>query len=346
MNKFITILSVLLFVTYANTTSKVSYSEIVNSLAEITRVQAGSELVKNIGADFKVSADKLIGFGKQLAKQCHAIINANEQKQKQTQAVIESVKKNTASLEKENVAATAAIAQGQKDIASQKAQAKAHKNNVAKEFQALNKRSLNLVQRARILKRLVNLIQDEMAGGQRTEKVSSFKVDNKLSKFTFAELHNEMKELDHPDAFIQSMMTTLIMITSKRTHFVNQKNVQRILGLIKNIMQKDRSSFESYKKSLDARVAAMKKARKGLEASIGAIYESIFERRAAIASNVMRIKQNKADVDNMEKILKRAGSRKEFNQNACKSQGALALRQKKFFEDGIAHINAIKRYFE
>merc|ERR1712100_171410 len=109
----------------------------------------------------------------------------------------------------------------------------------------LQDQSTDFVQRQRVLKRLMNLINDELRGNQRESTVGNFEVDKSLSGFSFVEVHNQLKELDSKDPLLNSMITTLIMITKdKKDVFANQEGVKKIRQMIFQILKKDRIKMQ------------------------------------------------------------------------------------------------------
>merc|ERR1712032_928624 len=109
----------------------------------------------------------------------------------------------------------------------------------------LQDQSTDFVQRQRVLKRLMYLINDELRGSQRESTVGNFEVDKSLSGFSFLEVHNQLKEINSSDPLVNSMITTLIMITKdKKDVFANQEGVKKIRQMIFQIMKKDRIKMQ------------------------------------------------------------------------------------------------------
>merc|ERR1712100_671832 len=104
----------------------------------------------------------------------------------------------------------------------------------------LQDQTTDFVQRQRVLKRLMNLINDELRGNQRESTVGNFEVDKKLSGFSFVEVHNQLKELESHDPIVRSMITTLVLITQDQKNiFANQAQVGKIAAMIEEIVKKD-----------------------------------------------------------------------------------------------------------
>merc|ERR1712032_1150076 len=101
------------------------------------------------------------------------------------------------------------------------------------------------VERQRVLRRLMNLINDELRGNQRDSTVGNFEVDKSLSGFSFLEVHNQLKGLNSGDPLVNSMITTLIMITKdKKDVFADQEGVKKIRQMIYQIMRNDRRKMQ------------------------------------------------------------------------------------------------------
>jgi hypothetical protein len=344
MNKFITILSVLLFVTYANATEKVSYSEIVNSLAEITKVQGAPDLVKSISSAFNQSYKQLEGFNSEVRRQCSAINENGKRKTESTQRLIASVTKNIASLTKHNASLAARIILSKNSRKANKARREVVVKSMQTERVVKEQRSLNLVQRKRILRRLRNLIRDELNGKQRSGTVNSFKVNNSASKFSFVELHNELEELEAHDAVTKSMITTLILITrNPNGNFANQQNVGKVLNLINQIMLKDQLNYNLFVKSSNQRRALLKLQRNALTLAIDGAKQRNSQRRITIHHNKLRIASNQTELVNLQKAIKRNQTRQSSNTAACKKHEQVSDMQKKHFTNGQRRFDELLR---
>ena len=74
MNKFFTVISLLLIVAYANCTKKVSYSQIVSSLSQISQVEGAASLVDSVTASMNKGLKDLALFRTALQNECGALV--------------------------------------------------------------------------------------------------------------------------------------------------------------------------------------------------------------------------------------------------------------------------------
>lgn len=344
MNKFITIFSVLLFVTYVNTTEKVSYSEIVNSLAQITQVQGAPGLVGAISSSFKESQSQLEKFNTAIERQCASIVESGSRRKASTELVIRTLNTNISNLELNNKNLGEQIVQAEKEVVAHNNSKAQVQTSLNQNRQSINTRSMNVVQRARILKRLLNLIEDELTANQRKSTVGSFNVNNQVSKFSFAEIHNELSELESHDPITKSMITTLILISrNPQGNFVNAESVKKIRGLVSGIINKDTANFRLFRQTAKSRSALLKTQRANLDLLINKAQVANTERRSTIASNLNLVKSHRAEIRGLEKVLARNSVRTTSNVEACKRSKQISDMQRRHFKAGVRRFDELAR---
>merc|ERR1712032_734544 len=210
-----------------------------------THVPNGPETVDLIEHNFQETVKLGHKYDQALKSQCNNII-----KRFQTGAnnALEETKKLHNGSEQMHFE-TNAIKQKIQSVAADQKEDQEKLENVKAEIQEnlgkLQDQSTDFVERQRVLKRLMNLINDELKGNQRESTVGNFEVDKSHSGFSFLEVHNQLKELDSKDPLVNSMITTLIMITKdKKDVFANQEGVKKIRQMIYQIMRNDRRKMQ------------------------------------------------------------------------------------------------------
>merc|ERR1712166_273258 len=272
MNKIFTVISLLFIVAYANCTQKASYSEIVSSLAQVSHIEGADAIVAAVATSWEESLKKLTLFNIALNNQCTGILQRAIKKEDNIKAAIKANTDTITDLIGENKEIASHIAEAVEAQAGNKKNAEALKEEIVDDAGKLQDKLLAIVERARVLKRLSNLVQDELTGAQKESTVGDFKVDKKLSGYSFLEVHNQLKELNSHDPIVKSMITTLVLITQdQKDLFANQKQFGKIQAMIEQIIKKDAAA------GLEIRAAAAKKA--------GEIHASLSE----LADDMMKV---------------------------------------------------------
>jgi hypothetical protein len=328
MNKVLSILSVLLIVTFANATKKVSYSEILSSLAEVSPpAPSAAALMDSMNRAYAASLEKFNGFTNELKRQCNGLRDAF---QKNSAAFAVSQKANNdfiGKLNKSNVLLISSIAIGEDFVKKTTKEVESIVVELEDDKKALEQRELTSIERQRVLKRLVNLVQDELTGGQRNSTVNTYNVDNNFSKFSFVEIHNQLKELQSDDAIVKSMITTLIMLTSERGIFANQKQVGKIITLIEDIIRKDALNLKEYMITAGAKRAKLRELKKGLNEQIETSSLKNRQNLHQISLNKDRIQHLQTTSNEEEKSFQRSQTRNNRNMQACAEAEKMARGQ-------------------
>ena len=344
MNKIFTVISLLYIVAYANCTQKVSYSEIVSSLAQVSHVDGADTIVDAVSSSWAESLLKLQKFNIVLTDQCTNILKRSNAKMVAFQA---AVKGNAASIEEnsaDSLKLAREITQAIEDQAGNKANAEKLKEELVNDAGVLQDKSLAIIERARVLRRLSNIVQDELTGAQKESTVGDFKVDKKLSGYSFLEVHNQLKELNSHDPIVKSMITTLVLITQdQKDLFANQKQVGKIQAMIEQIIKKDAAA------GLEIRAAAAKKAGE-IHASLSELADdmmkvmnTIAEKRATIVQNNQIVSFVKAEQVGIAANMTRAEARKVSNVAMCKKVQDLNKVQQGDFKSGVQRFADLKK---
>lgn len=342
MNKLLTIFSVLLIVAYAHATKKVSYSEIVSSLAQVSHVEGADTIVETVAASYAESLKKLQVFNTALNNQCTGIAARASKKYENFQASIKSTISSINEIEGNSKELANEISQVQQDQVENQQNQEKLREQIKEGREKLQDQSIAIIERSRVLRRLSNLVQDELTGNQRVGTVDQFKVDNSRSGYSFVEVHNQLKELESRDAVTKSMISTLILITQDR-NFANQENVGKIQALINQIIQKDAQRAEELRKNAADEAAIIQKSLSESSEAMMKNVSLIAEKRAQIAANLNVVRFSRAEQKDMEKHMARATVRKSSNLAACKKVQDMSKLQAGDFNNGRERFENLKK---
>ena len=204
-----------------------------------------------------------------------------------------------------------------------------------------------MIERARVLRRLSNLVQDELVGSQRNSTVGQYHLDTKLSGYTFLEVHNQLKELKSHDPIVKSMITTLILITQdKKNIFANHENVGKIQAMIENIIKKDAVAGEKLRQEVAEKKEEILKSLRSLADDMFKVMESLAEKRATIVQNNNIIKFNAAEQKGMLEHLNRINLRKNNNIAMCEKFNKNFKNQAGNVRDEISRFTDFKKLIE
>merc|ERR1711957_649293 len=344
MNKIFTVISLLFIVAYANCTQKVSYSEIVSSLAQVSHIEGADAIVAAVATSWEESLKKLTLFNIALNNQCTGILQRAIKKEDNIKAAIKANTDTIAYLIGENKEIASHIAEAVEAQAGNKKNAEALKEEIVDDAGKLQDKLLAIVERARVLKRLSNLVQDELTGAQKESTVGDFKVDKKLSGFSFLEVHNQLKELNSHDPIVKSMITTLVLITQdQKDLFANQAQVGKIQAMINGIIKKDAAHGAQIREIASAKAIEINKSLSELADDMFKNMNSIAENKATVAQHVQIIAFLGSEKNGMDAQMKRASVRKVSNVAMCKKVQDLNKVQQGDFKSGVQRFADLKK---
>lgn len=330
MNKFFTIISMLLFVAFANSTKKVSYLDIVSSLAQVTHVEGAGELAHQMVQSYAESLQKLQAYNAALDHQCNNILKRANEKHQNFQTAINNTNASIENMQNDNKETAAQIVQLQKDQHENEENAQKLKREIIEDAQTLQEKTLAIVERARVLRRLANLVEDELVGDQRNSTVGQYNVDKSLSGYSFVEVHSQLKELQSThDPIVKSMITTLILITQDQKNiFANQETVGKIHNMIEEIIKRDASNGEQLRQQANEKRSAISKHLTELAETSAKNNNLIAEKRADIVQNNNAINFSKNAQNGMHRHMNQAAQRLKSNQEMCQKVRNLSQVEK------------------
>lgn len=341
MNKFFTIISLLFIVTYADC-KKISFSDILTSFSQISQVEGAGDLVEATHREFEASVQKLEEYDGIVNNACSNLVTRSEGNKARlegdiakTQLTIDLMNARNAEIEQELVES----ASHQEEYAASKVQLE---NDLKEAAQDLENKALAIVERARVLRRLSDVLDDNLVGSQRSGTVSNFNVDKSLSGYSFVEVHNQLKELKSNDAMVKSMISTLILITQDEGLFANQETVGKIKNLLNSILVRDQENGEALRQAFAERTVSINESISSLVDNMNKETESDAERRAVLAENAVLTKFAESELADMRNHLNRNDARSQSNQQVCEKlrQGSNNARRRN--EDGNTKFDELR----
>jgi hypothetical protein len=344
MNKILTVISLLFIVAHANCTKKVSYSEIVSSLAQVQHVEGVDGLFATTESSWDESLSKLNAFKIAITNQCKGITARGEAKATNSADNIKSTVQIITDLGADNVKLSEEIKEAVAAQSGNQENAANLKEELVNDAGVLQDKTMAIVERARVLRRLSNLVQDELVGAQRDSTVGDFKVDKKASGFSFVEVHNQLKELNSHDPIVKSMITTLVLITQdKKNLFANQEQVGKIAAMIDEIIKKDAAAGLKLRTDAAEKATEIHKSLSELSEDMMVQMNVIAEKRATIVQHNNIISFSKAEKISMEAAAARASKRHSNNMAMCTKVQAHNKLVRGDFASGASRFEELKK---
>jgi hypothetical protein len=344
MHKFTTIISLLFIVAAANCMKKVSYSEIVSSLMQVTHVEGGAEIVDSISANYKESMKVLLAYDNQVSNQCTTITERANKKLEEAQNVLEGGIKSIQEFEASSKALAVEINEEQDGQEGNKNNAERLRSELVDDREKLQAKTIAIIERARVLQRLSNIVADELVGKQRDSTVGNFKIDNAASGYSFIQVHNQLKELNTHDPMVKSMIAALIMITQDQKNlFANQGAVSKIQAMINDIIKKDAITGQKLREAASEKVNTIQKTLSVLADTMMHTMDTLAEKKAKIVQNTNLINYLRTEQKGIEKYILRAKKRAESNLSICTNVEKLNKLHTADFQLGVSKFDELKK---
>merc|ERR1711988_238329 len=270
-----------------------------------------------------------------------------EERAKTFGGAIEGIVKNVVQLKKQSEALELAVKSGQESLKEGQAKVQQLKADAVEEASAVQERVLGIVERDRVLRRLINIINDEITGEQRTATIGKYNVNREVSGITFLEVHNQLKGLTTSDPVVKSMISTLILITQdKKELFSNQENVGKIRALIEGIIRKDNAAVARIRTASAKKVASIQRGIQEAQDVAARLVQQTATKRAQIVQNAAVIKFSDTARRGMVAHLKRAESRRDSNLNMCNRVQDLNKVNKQGIENAMNRFASLRELLD
>jgi chromosome segregation ATPase len=344
MNKLSTIISLLFIVAFVN--SKVSYSDIVSSLAEISSVNGGVEHVEQTLSSFKESTKLFGAFDERLSSECKHIQERSDRRNQEISNILAGLNKQVTDMQNDNKSAAEDIVNLEKTLESNNSGIENLNNQKEEDRSSVEAKTLNLVQRRRILQRLSNLVRDELTGEQRSATVGNFNVDKKLSGYSFVEVHNQLKELKSTDAMTKSMITTLIMITQNKNVFANHESVAKIDNLINQIIEKDAKTVVQLREESEKKQESLNNQINNFRQENDKIFDSLSNKRNTLVANARLNTTIQAEIVSVTMHQQRANKRSKNNADMCNNLKTMIGVHTRIYEETTSRLTELKNQLQ
>jgi len=342
-----TVISLLLFVAFANSTKQVTYSEIVSSLAQVSHVEGADAIMDAVRANWSENLKNLNAYNQALVQQCKNIMSRAEERAKTFGGAIKGIVQNVESLKKQSETLELAVRSGKEQLQAGQVRVQQLRADAQEEASAVQDRVLGVVERDRILRRLINIINDEITGAQRTATVGNYNVNREVSGITFLEVHNQLKGLTTSDPVVKSMISTLILITQDQKElFANQENVGKIRALIEGIIRKDNALVARIRQQSAEKVAQLQRGIQEASDVAARLVQQTANKGAQIVQNAAVIKFSETARRGMVAHLKRAEARRDSNVKMCNRVRELNRVNQKGIEQGINRFAALRQLLD
>lgn len=344
MNKFFTVISLLFIVTYASCTQKVSYSDIVSSFAELTHVEGAEHVYNGIKTEFENSVHQLEAYDNALQNECSNIVSRSNAHHNHIEENIANANKSVQEMKENILQLNLQMTQNENDRKHQMELRHNLQQELKEGAENVQQVAMDMVERNRILKRLQDLVQDELHGAQRHSTVGNFHVDKKLSGYSFVEVHNQLKELESKDPIVKSMISTLVLITQDQNDvFANQETVGKILHMIDNLIKQGQKHMAQVQHAFEEKSAHI---HKSLHHSANAMLqagENYASHRASVQMNTQQIKFVNQDVAGMQDHARRCDARRVSNIDMCKKLQRQSANVRKGLADAANRFEHLRK---
>lgn len=297
--------------------------------------------MKDVNSEMQESFQNLMKYNSALNNQCNGIIERANAEIAHTQANLQNTLMGIKEAEADNVVLNSQINAMENELQQNQLQAQKFKSEMVEDAKDLQEKALAIVERSRVLRRLLDLVEDDLVGEQRNSTVGNYHVNKTLSGYSFVEVHNQLKEISHSkDPIVKSMMTTLILITRDAGNFANQEIVGKIRNMIESIIKKDQKHGEEMRLEAHQKQNVQQHNLQNIANSSAHTSDSIAEKRAAIVQNNNLIKFSRGQQKGMEVHIKRISERRVSNTAMCKhvqdlskaEQNQIKIGQNRFAE--------------
>lgn len=349
MKNTLNILAILLLIACANATKKISYSDIVSSLVELTdNKQEALSNVNNIVENFENSNTLLSNLKTRITENCQLLNQRSSEQQSKLQSKIESYQAAMDKLAKESKEVAAEVIA---DEAAVKAEAEkirfAKKDIKQTQTETLNNEKA-IYEAVNVLKRLKNLAIDELQGAQqKSTQMNRFNVTitTPPAFIQFSDFHGELKGLlSKTDSVNRGFISTLILLTQSagKQTFANPEAVRKIVAMIDRILANSYEKIQANQKQGQEKVASYSAIVENSRALIARLKEEIQKKISHRSNNDDQIIFYKNDVLFMQRALARRAKRSAFSFGLCKEQNNLIDKHYRKYLESVNFVNDLR----
>jgi TolA-binding protein len=320
----------LLLAAFANTTKKVSYSDIALNLVQLSDDNITKDAkMKEINESFKESRNLLNSMIENNNNFCQRIQTEADKFQTEMNKRIEDAQTDVKSLQdanKENENTVSKNVLDQKEEVKKIQEARrnildARKNMVAKEN--VISETLN------VLARLKNLAQDELVGNSKLEtQMGNYTIVNEhgVSFIQKSNMRQELRSLlKNSEVAGKSLISTLILLTSNDNgRYSDPKAVQKILETLDKIISRNQDRKLEVAKELEEETKDYREIMENSEKLLDTLKEENIKSTFDMTINNKLIGMYNNDIIYFQAALKRRADNTKFRNGVCEKQKKIA----------------------
>jgi hypothetical protein len=307
-------------------------------------VQNGAEIVDSIESSFRDSVEKYVAYDNELTGQCNRISERSEKRNADFKNNEADLNKSVLDMNAENKVLAESNESANKNIREYLTKVDSLKQQGVEDRNNVQEQTVKNVESQRVLKRLSNLVQDELTGNQRTATIGQYNTDKSLSGYSFLEVHNQLKGLNAQNAIVKSMISTLIMITQDQKNlFANQESVKKIQHVIDQLLRHFREQAVSLREESQKRQEEFRSAAENLATSVAKFRDTIANNNAQIAANTRQVQSMKAEIASMQIHIANANKRSKSNFSLCNNLKKMIGIHKRVMEEGNKRMNELRQ---
>lgn len=348
--KTLNIFAFLFFVTFVKTTKKVStYEDIVQSFVQIKQDLEvdSSAKVNEILESFSESNKQLKEFQSAVESTCNHLEESHtafqENNQKKLKALAEDLENLTnQSNDLQKDIETNLVNQEEENKKIEESQ-----NVIKNAKDELTKKELELVETIKVLHRLRNVAQDELAGSTKLEtKMNDFSVVNEhgVSFIQKSNLKEELKNImGKSQTAEKSLISSLILLASSDDgHYADPAAVQKILDVLDRILKSNEDRRAELQTEFESNISSHSELISASEELLQSLKDSAMKNQHQLETNNRLKLMYEDDVTQHTTAGERRQKRFDFQQGICDKHKETATRSLEKYERTVEKLNEFR----
>jgi len=345
MNKTLNLLAILLILTCANSIQKISYSDIVSNLVQLSDDDGLSDL--NVIAEGFEASNRLLTVYKSRGVEACAVLNQSAvNSQNYLKGKIENFQSIIAVIEKENLEIEENINKEKNTIEEEIEKIKNAKDQIEEIKREEVTKEKELTEAVQVLKRLKNLATDELLGAeQKQTEMKNFNVQviSFIQTSTFTQNLKGLMKLT--GAANRGLISTLILLASrvgKQETYANPEAVRKIVEMVDKIIDNTQIKITQNTFLTEERILGLNEIIQTSRSLISASKEEIERSQSNQTANHKNINFFKNDIIFYGKALDARVKRQQFSQDLCAKQTSIVQSHYDEYVNTVKHIDALK----
>ena len=348
MKTFLNIFAILLIVTFVNTSKSISYSDIAQSLVQLSDIPAeGLAKLNEVAEGFADSHKTLENVIAVNGDMCERLEAVQKTVAEGLAAALKNANTQIVALAAANTVSAGVIAD---NTAAQKDEVEKIKLAAA----ALKKEALNLIKKeaelgetVNVLERLKNIANDELAGKTKiTTDMGKYKVVNAngVSFIQRANLKQELHELlSKTHTASKSLISTLIMMASNDDgHYSDPKIVAKIIAVLDKIIASNVLKRDNLKTDFAKESAMNQEIIENSAEMVISLKTSTIKTMFSVDLNNKEVLMYNRDIQSIKGAVLRRAGRNAFNKDFCAKQKLMMVTYQKRYATVAQKVNELK----